>query len=283
MYYIWKITLIIHFIFYFTLFYKFIIMRSLNKKWFTLVELIIVITILAILATIAFFSFQWEARGARNAKRTADLTTLEKALELARAKTAVNLIQFASWTMSQISSGNVAWTWVYTGATNTDYKAWIPNFTLLGIDWASIKDPSGIDYSFWATTRKDWKYQFAATLEWSKSSWNTALVKGTYTPRWGLTITWTINARSPNLFYITSESDYGKLFVWDIITNVSNTRIVTEISNDLRTITLNGAATAGTITLTSEVVWLIWDYSEQATSAPNWTPVVNWSWYTLPY
>ena len=53
-----------------------------QKKAFTLVELIVVITILAILWTIAFLSLQWYSRDARNSKRTAELEMIEKSLAL---------------------------------------------------------------------------------------------------------------------------------------------------------------------------------------------------------
>lgn len=57
-------------------------MKRSIKSWFTLVELIVVITILAILWTIAFISFQWYSRNARDWVRTSDITNITKALEL---------------------------------------------------------------------------------------------------------------------------------------------------------------------------------------------------------
>ena len=53
----------------------------LNKKAFTLVELIVVITILAILWTIAFISLQWYTRDARDAKRVSEIWNIAKSLE----------------------------------------------------------------------------------------------------------------------------------------------------------------------------------------------------------
>jgi prepilin-type N-terminal cleavage/methylation domain-containing protein len=52
------------------------------KKWFTLVELIVVITILAILGTIAFISLQWYSANARDSRRLADVWNIKKWLEL---------------------------------------------------------------------------------------------------------------------------------------------------------------------------------------------------------
>ena len=50
------------------------------RHWFTLVELIVVITILAILGTIGFISMQGYSQSAREATRISDLATIEKAL-----------------------------------------------------------------------------------------------------------------------------------------------------------------------------------------------------------
>ena len=56
--------------------------KNLNYKWFTLVELIVVITILAILWTIAFISLQWYSKSARDSKRISDISNIKKSLEL---------------------------------------------------------------------------------------------------------------------------------------------------------------------------------------------------------
>ncbi|MCP4524019.1 MAG: BspA family leucine-rich repeat surface protein [Candidatus Gracilibacteria bacterium] len=55
---------------------------KLQKRAFTLVELIVVITILAILATVAFISFQGYAQTARDSKRLTDMKSMEKVLGL---------------------------------------------------------------------------------------------------------------------------------------------------------------------------------------------------------
>ena len=53
-----------------------------ENKWFTLVELIVVITILAILWIIAFISLQWYSKTARDSTRISDLSTMKTSLEL---------------------------------------------------------------------------------------------------------------------------------------------------------------------------------------------------------
>jgi prepilin-type N-terminal cleavage/methylation domain-containing protein len=53
-----------------------------QKKAFTLVELIVVITILAILGTIAFISLQWYSKDARDSIRISDVSNMKTSLEL---------------------------------------------------------------------------------------------------------------------------------------------------------------------------------------------------------
>ena len=59
---------------------------SKNNKWFTLVELIIVVVIIAILATIAFLTLWDYPMQARDARRLSDKNNIEKALEIYRAE-----------------------------------------------------------------------------------------------------------------------------------------------------------------------------------------------------
>ena len=52
----------------------------MNKKWFTLVELIVVITILAVLWTISFVSYSNYTKDAQNAIKISDLSLIDKAI-----------------------------------------------------------------------------------------------------------------------------------------------------------------------------------------------------------
>jgi len=51
---------------------------NLQKRAFTLVELIVTITILAILWTIGFISLQWYSQDARDATRLSDIWNIKK-------------------------------------------------------------------------------------------------------------------------------------------------------------------------------------------------------------
>ncbi len=57
------------------------IKRKSFKKGFSLVELMIVIAIMAILATVSFFAYTSFQKGARDAKRKSDLSSLGTALQ----------------------------------------------------------------------------------------------------------------------------------------------------------------------------------------------------------
>jgi len=256
-----------------------------DKKWFTLVELIVVITVLTILGTIAFISFQWITSEARDTKRISDLRSLISALETKRAWNSIDLLSFVDdSTTAKVSTGvYIAWKDV-TFSTN-EYNAWIIKSSLLWVSDESIKDPNGSLYSFWATKLKNWQYQFAATLEnWEEPK---AFVIWNYTPRtisWS-TVTWVVTARDPKTFKITSNADFSKLLVWDIVTDWTGSFKITSISSDLTLITVDNDLPSETTTLklvNDEVGWLIWDYNTE-TAATSENPVTNKSTTILPY
>ncbi len=56
--------------------------KNKTNTWFTLVELIVVITILAILWTIAFISLQWYSKSSRDSVRISDVSNMKTSLEL---------------------------------------------------------------------------------------------------------------------------------------------------------------------------------------------------------
>lgn len=58
----------------------------MNKKGFTLVELIVVITILAILWTVAYLSFSWYSKDARDTTRASDIKLIENSIVLSLTK-----------------------------------------------------------------------------------------------------------------------------------------------------------------------------------------------------
>jgi prepilin-type N-terminal cleavage/methylation domain-containing protein len=57
-------------------------MRNINKKGFTLIELLVVIAIIGILTALSFFAINNSRLAARDAKRKADLASIQAGLEI---------------------------------------------------------------------------------------------------------------------------------------------------------------------------------------------------------
>ena len=57
-------------------------MRKLNKKAFSLAELIVTISVLIILSTIAVISYSWYSSSSRDSVRLSDIDAINKSLEL---------------------------------------------------------------------------------------------------------------------------------------------------------------------------------------------------------
>lgn len=78
-----------------------------NKKAFTLVELIVVITILAILGTIWFTSFLWYQKSARDSTRISDISLIER--QFSYNKVITNSYPTPDDFITLLSSGSVVW------------------------------------------------------------------------------------------------------------------------------------------------------------------------------
>ena len=129
-------------------------MNQQKTKAFTLVELIVVITILVILWTIAFISLQWYSRDARDSVRIADLSNIEKALEISVTKRWIVLVPedkvdiTASWTL--------IW-YQWNAWLDTLNKLWINNWWL---------DPVDLTPYTYSTTSNLKRYALLWFLEW---------------------------------------------------------------------------------------------------------------------
>lgn len=161
--------------------------QTKNKHWFTLVELIVVVTILSILSTFAYVSFQWYTRDARNTQRTAELWNLAKKIDISLVQW-IQLLSMVDGTWSTIQ--NESWTQLriwwreWYSSLSGMYKAWDINFTVLWLDDNTFVDPLvGTSYKIWVTTHGN-RYQVAATIE--NDIWWDSLVNGNYFPRTSL-------------------------------------------------------------------------------------------------
>jgi len=134
------------------------IMQKINKRAFTLVELIVVITILAILWTIAFISLQWYSRDARDATRTADLWNIKTSLELFSLKTwkypspdSFSTITYSGWTEK------VWYQWVLWDKVTTNLKS---------LNEKPLDPLTSAPYTY-SVTNSYKEYEVLALYEWS--------------------------------------------------------------------------------------------------------------------
>ena len=147
----------------------------MNKKAFTLVELIVVITILAVLWTIAFVSFQNYVLNSRDSKRTTDIKNIEKTLELSKLQTGV--YPNPGWATNITFSWATAWRqWEF----DNDVTRIVRNFK------EAPKDPLVDSFYAYSVTKNRWEYQLWAVLEdidyGTSPQWKlaAAYVKGNY-------------------------------------------------------------------------------------------------------
>lgn len=137
------------------------IQNTKNKKiyWFTLVELIIVITILSILATIAFFYFSWYASKARDSKRVSDLKNIQTAIDLKLVTT------WKTPTPDKFvnikSENDLIW---------YQWEIWENVVTFLNMS-NNLKDPLTWENYFYTTNKSNSKAQTVALLEWENNIW----------------------------------------------------------------------------------------------------------------
>lgn len=258
-------------------------MQNIKKQWFTLVELIVVITILAILWSIAFISLQGYSSDARNSKRTSDLNSIQSAMstQLAQWQT---ILSFATRvTNNETTALSIAWTWVVAW---TDYAAWTINYASLPVKSTDFQDPTWVPYVVGVTTKVNGRYELAAKVEqWAGSA--VAKVVWNFSPRssgtpvvWALISTWVVTTNVT----LNNNSDINLFTPGDTVTSIGGTAFtttITKISTDGKTLTLATWATTATwLRLTvAESVWLVNDVSATNTTA---TIVTEWG-NILPY
>ncbi len=137
------------------------------RRWFTLVELIVVITILAILATIAFTSFLWYQKSARESTRISDTHLLEKVLSIYKVSNSQYPLPDDYITITA-SGTTIGYQWDFgTGVLVTLKQAW------------DIKDPlDGEYYSYFVDAWRQ-STQIMALME-KQSSLYTAFISSVY-------------------------------------------------------------------------------------------------------
>lgn len=128
--------------------------KSFISQWFTLVELIVVITILAILATIWYISIIWYSLTARDTTRIADVASIVKVIELYKTQ---------SWTFPPVTnpisvtfSGSAIWEqWSFW----EDSRRAISRISDIPID------PLTWNQYAYSKTNATWEYQVGTIVE----------------------------------------------------------------------------------------------------------------------
>ena len=155
------------------------------KNWFTLVELIVVITILAILWTIGFLSLQWYSSTSRNSVRLSNIWSM---------KTWLELFHLQAWKYPDPTDG----TWVTYGwwTVWTQWTFW--DSVILNIPSLNNKpiDPlSEVEYAYSVLTWKQ-EFELAWSMEWDLIAWNIIWwVNASWTRVWTAYSAWNYNAQ----------------------------------------------------------------------------------------
>lgn len=151
--------------------------KKVKKHWFTLVELIVVITILAILWSIAFVSFNWYAASARDWTRISDMRNLSKWLVLYFTKvwkypTPEN---FSTITASGTIIRYQWYAWLRVLDTS-----WIWNIN----QWSS-RDPKSWEFYTYTTDGGNLQYSIAWYFEtWDFFSFNSVIPQANASYTW---------------------------------------------------------------------------------------------------
>lgn len=225
------------------------------KKWFTLVELIVVITILAILGTIAFISLQGYSGDARNSKRTSDLGNINSALktQLTQGQSFISFVTTVNGNLvSPASVGGAA-----VSVASGSYNAGTVNYTALPVKASDFQDPLDTKpYAIGVTTKAGGSVEISASMEQGGS--RVAKLMGDYVPR--TTGPAVVPTGTGTNSVKIGPADINKLKAGDVITGAGLTGAsILTVSADGQTLNLSAQPTSlAAINLTaSEMAGLI--------------------------
>ena len=169
----------------------------IQKKGFTLVELIVVITILAILGTIAFISLQGYSQDANNAKIRSDVKNLTTMIEvnLSKGLDVENLVLSDKTLINWVNT----WATIFSGSyilNNLIYEVGTFDFKKFRQNWDDFVYSNGVwdrDYIFWYVKSSEGLfYQFWAQIK--NQAWNyDAVIVWNYASFWNSDALWLIS------------------------------------------------------------------------------------------
>jgi len=190
----------------------------MNKKAFTLVELLVVMTVLSILATISFIYFFNSFAETRDSSRLSDLNNMVTNLEL--YYTQESKLPIPDTPVEIEYQWSVAWTqWLFwSGVVNKIKNFWlnIPKDPKFEIEYAYSVTNNEKEYQIWALFEKLKSDDSQSWIAQTNSSIPTALVKWNFNQVMVRAIVWS------DYHYIASPSiiasDLSSLNINDIIT-----------------------------------------------------------------
>lgn len=128
-----------------------------HDKWFTLVELIIVILVLLILGTIWIISYFTETKEARDSLRKSDLDSINKVLSLEKSRTwelpmPLDYVEYIDLDWNKWYSWKL-WSWMFEkldvlSGIPIDPKSWENYIYELSFDKRSYKLKTNLEYTW---------------------------------------------------------------------------------------------------------------------------------------
>ncbi len=221
-------------------------MKKIQKKAFTLVELIVVITILAILWTIAFISFQWYVSSARDGVRISDMKSIEKWLELFQIKSWIYPVPDNSVTIT------ASWTIILY-----QWFAWENVSRIINTNEIILDPVDNIPYIY-VTNEQKTKYQLLWYMEKNNLSlYDNPLIEATY-----------------------AAMDYSKRYVkvlWVPLGILLNSESLDPVSNNVDIVLTN----TGYVWYLTDSEIIIWTWKVLASINPNFNckRILEVQWY----
>jgi len=254
-------------------------MKYYIKSWFTLVELIVVITILAILSTIWFVNYSSYLTWVRDSNRIAQLKGISSALEIYRSNKRLPL---PDDNIEIMSGDSIIWYQWYAGKNL---------LSLINYTWEWV-DPKDDKYFSYYLTRNSRYYQLMAYLENEfneKEIVNNSVFADDYEYRYPVVYgnkLWILTDLNNNP--IQEVSDVYNNWKIDILNTeksyrayLSNQDIVEWTGSTLASFTPNSSC---------QRLFLLWNKQSWIyTINPTWTEVIEvycdmvnaWGWWTL--
>lgn len=231
----------------------------MNKsyKWFTLVELIVVMLIITVLSTMWFISYTWYLEWSRDTKRHSDIVTLNNSIKNLAVK------WFNLSVLVDTTDIDRTWNWDFYNAWKnitweTIYKAWWINFNYL-IDLSEeLVDPKTFNsYIIWVYKNT---YELASSLEETNTSYilrNNKLRTSSWTVS---SLKWTIDTINNNITLLNRE-DTIKFRIWDYIWtwSTSSNEIIDIIWDKIYLNDVTGFSVIDKISLFKDDTSLIWN------------------------